>query len=291
MAAQPSPSVVRLCLLPAPAGRPAAPGTCAEATQQDAALQKAGGYRCKAFVRPGDGEKPWALSAAATPHAQHELLGQAGKSIRRLASLQLHLAANQSAVGPGASSSRCLISATAACLGPWPSAASSGAGRLSGAGSWPGTGRRQWRAARLGRRGARWRRPEHGHGLAAAGERRVTDLLPAGRGPEARHQPGPGAKTLPSCSAGCCSSPDPARSTCTQHAHQPSVQSSGARTRSSGGDILALLQILNQLEQCKAFPDFNNYLAFIFAQADSLPIEVRHGSAWGLCVLRVGVTG
>ena len=33
-------------------------------------------------------------------------------------------------------------------------------------------------------------------------------------------------------------------------------------------------QILNQLEQCKAFPDFNNYLAFIFAQADSLPIEV-----------------
>ena len=34
------------------------------------------------------------------------------------------------------------------------------------------------------------------------------------------------------------------------------------------------MQILNQLEQCKAFPDFNNYLAFIFAQADSLPIEV-----------------
>ena len=33
-------------------------------------------------------------------------------------------------------------------------------------------------------------------------------------------------------------------------------------------------QILNQLEQCKAFPDFNNYLAFIFAQADSLPLEV-----------------
>ena len=33
-------------------------------------------------------------------------------------------------------------------------------------------------------------------------------------------------------------------------------------------------QILNQLEQCKAFPDFNNYLAFICAQADSLPIEV-----------------
>ena len=35
------------------------------------------------------------------------------------------------------------------------------------------------------------------------------------------------------------------------------------------------MQILNQLEQCKAFPDFNNYLAFICAQADSLPIEVR----------------
>lgn len=37
-------------------------------------------------------------------------------------------------------------------------------------------------------------------------------------------------------------------------------------------------QILNQLEQCKAFPDFNNYLAFIFAQADSLPIEVRQSA-------------
>lgn len=36
-------------------------------------------------------------------------------------------------------------------------------------------------------------------------------------------------------------------------------------------------QILQQLDQCKSYPDFNNYLAFIFAQGDSLPIEVgRH---------------
>ncbi len=35
------------------------------------------------------------------------------------------------------------------------------------------------------------------------------------------------------------------------------------------------LQILQQLDQCKGYPDFNNYLAFIFAQGDSLDIEVR----------------
>lgn len=33
-------------------------------------------------------------------------------------------------------------------------------------------------------------------------------------------------------------------------------------------------KILGQLEQCRTFPDFNNYLAFIFAQGDSLPLEV-----------------
>jgi hypothetical protein len=35
-----------------------------------------------------------------------------------------------------------------------------------------------------------------------------------------------------------------------------------------------MVQILQQLDQCKSYPDFNNYLAFIFAQGDSLPIEV-----------------
>ncbi len=35
------------------------------------------------------------------------------------------------------------------------------------------------------------------------------------------------------------------------------------------------MQILQQLDQCKGYPDFNNYLAFIFAQGDSLDIEVR----------------
>ncbi|CAL8464616.1 g4151 [Coccomyxa elongata] len=37
-------------------------------------------------------------------------------------------------------------------------------------------------------------------------------------------------------------------------------------------------QILQQLDQCKSYPDFNNYLAFIFAQGDSLPIEVRQSA-------------
>eukprot|EP00884_Botryococcus_braunii_P019984 jgi/Botrbrau1/666/Bobra.0161s0050.1 len=37
-------------------------------------------------------------------------------------------------------------------------------------------------------------------------------------------------------------------------------------------------QILDQLEACKSYPDFNNYLAFIFAQGDSLPIEVRQSA-------------
>lgn len=35
-----------------------------------------------------------------------------------------------------------------------------------------------------------------------------------------------------------------------------------------------LLQILAQLEECKNIPDFNNYLAFILSQGDSLPVEV-----------------
>lgn len=34
------------------------------------------------------------------------------------------------------------------------------------------------------------------------------------------------------------------------------------------------LQILAQLEECKNIPDFNNYLAFILSQGNSLPVEV-----------------
>ena len=45
------------------------------------------------------------------------------------------------------------------------------------------------------------------------------------------------------------------------------------------------LQILQQLDQCKSYPDFNNYLAFIFAQGDSLPIEVRPVSENVSCCL------
>ena len=32
-----------------------------------------------------------------------------------------------------------------------------------------------------------------------------------------------------------------------------------------------------QLEQCRTIPDFNNYLAFIFASGEGLPVEVREG--------------
>ena len=40
------------------------------------------------------------------------------------------------------------------------------------------------------------------------------------------------------------------------------------------GTCLRVLQILAQLDQCKQFPDFNNYLAFIFANGEGLPVEV-----------------
>ncbi len=39
-------------------------------------------------------------------------------------------------------------------------------------------------------------------------------------------------------------------------------------------------QVLQQLDQCKAVPDFNNYLVYIFAQGDQLPAEVRTHAAW-----------
>jgi hypothetical protein len=34
-------------------------------------------------------------------------------------------------------------------------------------------------------------------------------------------------------------------------------------------------QVLQQLEQAKHVPDFNNYLSFIFSKGDNLPMEVR----------------
>ncbi len=37
---------------------------------------------------------------------------------------------------------------------------------------------------------------------------------------------------------------------------------------------MAALQILAQLDECKNIPDFNNYLAFILSQGDTLPVEV-----------------
>ncbi len=40
-------------------------------------------------------------------------------------------------------------------------------------------------------------------------------------------------------------------------------------------ELLCAPQILTQLDQCKQFPDFNNYLAFIFAHGEGLPVEVR----------------
>ncbi|KAL0043428.1 hypothetical protein WJX79_004487 [Trebouxia sp. C0005] len=37
-------------------------------------------------------------------------------------------------------------------------------------------------------------------------------------------------------------------------------------------------QILAQLDECKNIPDFNNYLAFILSQGDTLPVEVRQSA-------------
>ena len=37
---------------------------------------------------------------------------------------------------------------------------------------------------------------------------------------------------------------------------------------------MTTLQILAQLDECKNIPDFNNYLAFILSQGDTLPVEV-----------------
>ena len=35
------------------------------------------------------------------------------------------------------------------------------------------------------------------------------------------------------------------------------------------------MQVLSQLEQYTKYPDFNNYLAYIFADGENLSIEVR----------------
>ena len=46
-------------------------------------------------------------------------------------------------------------------------------------------------------------------------------------------------------------------------------------TASVAADARVGSQILSQLEQCKAFPDFNNYLAYILGQGASFAVEVR----------------
>lgn len=40
------------------------------------------------------------------------------------------------------------------------------------------------------------------------------------------------------------------------------------------------MQVYAQLDRCKAMPDFNNYLAYIFASGEGLPVEAS-------CCLRV----
>lgn len=37
---------------------------------------------------------------------------------------------------------------------------------------------------------------------------------------------------------------------------------------------LSQMQVYAQLDRCKAMPDFNNYLAYIFASGEGLPVEV-----------------
>ena len=41
---------------------------------------------------------------------------------------------------------------------------------------------------------------------------------------------------------------------------------------------LHLSQVLAQLERCRAYPDFNNYLALILAQGSNLQLEVGPAS-------------
>lgn len=39
--------------------------------------------------------------------------------------------------------------------------------------------------------------------------------------------------------------------------------------------LMPFYQVYAQLDKCRAYPDFNSYLAFIFASGEGLPIEVR----------------
>jgi hypothetical protein len=58
----------------------------------------------------------------------------------------------------------------------------------------------------------------------------------------------------------------------------PSVVSEVARLSSF------LVQVLAQLERCRAYPDFNNYLALILAQGNTLQLEVMSRSLHGQAV-------
>lgn len=44
-------------------------------------------------------------------------------------------------------------------------------------------------------------------------------------------------------------------------------------------------QILQQLESFKTVPDFNNYLAFIIAHGDQLPVEVSMQGSAKFCIV------
>lgn len=71
----------------------------------------------------------------------------------------------------------------------------------------------------------------------------------------------------------------PARSTPSQCTGEPPTASRCERS--------CELQIFQQLEACKQYPDFNNYLTYIFAAGESLPIEVGPAeptaSGWATC--------
>ena len=43
-------------------------------------------------------------------------------------------------------------------------------------------------------------------------------------------------------------------------------------------------QVLAQLERCRAYPDFNNYLALILAQGNTLQLEVMSRSLCGQAI-------
>ncbi len=67
----------------------------------------------------------------------------------------------------------------------------------------------------------------------------------------------------PCCAADCTSTHPMHSRTCTRRCRQSLMFTSH-------------LQVLAQLERCRAFPDFNNYLALILAQGNHLQLEVGH---------------